>query len=382
MDRQVHALLLPPGPRLQEALAAALDGSGPAICPLSPQLPRPALQTLLRALAPSAVHTDEGVRPHPAGRPTDARTAVIIATSGSTGAPKLVELSAEALRHSAAASLERIGAAAGDRWLCCLPTHHIAGIQVLVRSLIAGTTPLITPRFDIDAVAAAPVQHLSLVPTQLRRLLDAGVDLARFGAILLGGAAASPALLQQARSRGARIHTTYGMSETSGGCVYDGLPLDGVRVDIDADGRILLAGPVLFSGYRLNPQATAQARDGQWLRTPDLGAFDGGRLRVLGRMDDVINTGGEKVLATEVAAVLARHPRVKDVVVVGRPDAEWGERVTAVVVPAGDPPTLRELRDLVRRSLPAHAAPRELELRTAIPLLPSGKPDRQALRKP
>ncbi|SEG81580.1 O-succinylbenzoic acid--CoA ligase [Thermomonospora echinospora] len=380
MDRQVHALVLPPGPRLWRALAAALDGTGPAICPLSPELPRPALRTLLDALAPATVETADGVRPHRAGEPVAADTAVLIATSGSTGVPKIAELPAGALRHSAAATLERIGAADGDRWLCCLPTSHIAGLQVLVRSLVSGTEPVIMPRFDTAAVAQARARHLSVVPTQLRRLMDAGVDLSRFGSILLGGAAAAPGLLTEARARGARIFTTYGMSETSGGCVYDGVPLDGVRADLGPDGRIRLAGPVLFSRYRLRPQATAEARDGDWFLTQDLGAVEDGRLRVLGRMDDVVNTGGEKVLATEVAAVLAGHPQVKDVVVVGRPDPEWGERITAVVVPAGDPPTLGELRDLVRRTLPVYAAPRELELLEAIPLLPSGKPDRQALR--
>jgi O-succinylbenzoic acid--CoA ligase len=382
MDRQVHALVLPPGPRLWRALAAALDGTGPAVCPLSPELPRPALEALLDALAPAAVETAGGVRPRGAGEPVAPGVAVLIATSGSTGVPKIVELSAAALRHSAAAALERIGAGAGDRWLCCLPTSHIAGVQVLVRSLVAGTEPVIMPRFDVAAVARAPARHLAVVPTQLRRLVDAGADLSRFGAILLGGAAASPGLLAEARAGGARIFTTYGMSETSGGCVYDGVPLDGVRADVGEDGRIRLAGPVLFSRYRLRPQATAEVRDGDWFLTQDLGAFEDGRLRVLGRIDDVVNTGGEKVLATEVAAVLARHPQVKDVVVVGRPDPEWGERVTAVVVPAGDPPALGELRDLVRQTMPVYAAPRELELVEAIPLLPSGKPDRQALRLP
>ncbi|REF00386.1 O-succinylbenzoic acid--CoA ligase [Thermomonospora umbrina] len=385
----MHALVLPPGPRLFRALAAALDGDGPAICPLSPDLPRPALDAMVDALAPAAVETADGVVPHRprsarvpvTGIPTDPGTAVLIATSGSTGAPKMVELSAAALRHSAAATLDRIGAAPGDGWLCCLPTSHIGGIQVLVRSLLAGTEPVIQPKFDVDAVASVPERHMGLVPTQLRRLLDAGVDPARLGTIVLGGAAASPALLTEARERGARIFTTYGMSETSGGCVYEGVPLGGVRADIGDDGRIRLAGPVLFSGYRLRPQATADVRDGDWFLTRDLGVVEDDRLRVLGRVDDVVNTGGEKILATEVAAVLARHPQVKDVAVVGRPDPEWGERVTAVIVPAGDPPTLTDLRAWVRDTLPAHAAPRELDLVEAIPLLPSGKPDRQALRE-
>ncbi|MFG2089563.1 MULTISPECIES: AMP-binding protein [unclassified Spirillospora] len=385
MDRPLHAAVLPPGPRLLRALADALGG-GPAICPLSPDLPRPALRALLDALAPDAIETPDGLVPHtPAGGhvPAAEGTAVLIATSGSTGAPKFVELPAAALRHSAEGTLTRIGAASGDRWLCCVPTSHISGVQVLVRSLVAGTDPIITPRFDPAAVAAAAGAHVSLVPTQLRRLLDAGTDLSRLGAIVLGGAAAAPGLLAEARGRGARVFTTYGMSETCGGCVYDGTPLPGMRAAVGDDGRIRLAGPSLFTGYRLRPDDTAEVRDGEWFVTRDLGAMEDGLLRVRGRLDDVINTGGEKVVAGEVAAALSRHPKIRDVVVVGRPDPEWGERVTAVVVPGtSGTPDLAELRAFVRETMPGYAAPRELELVEAIPLLASGKPDRARLRSP
>ncbi|WP_024936034.1 MULTISPECIES: class I adenylate-forming enzyme family protein [Actinomadura] len=385
MDRPLHAAVLPPGPRLFQALADALDG-GPAICPLSPDLPEPALRDLLDALSPDAVRTPDGLaphRPHGGQVPADAETAVLIATSGSTGPPKFVELPAGALRHSAAGTLARIEAAPGDRWLCCVPTSHISGVQVLVRALVAGTDPVIMPRFDAAAVAATEGAHVSLVPTQLRRILDTGTDLSRLGAIVLGGAAATPGLLAEARARGARVFTTYGMSETCGGCVYEGVPLDGMRVGLGAGGRIRLAGPSLFTGYRLRPEESAEVRDGEWFVTQDLGAIEDGRLRVRGRLDDVINTGGEKVVAGEIATVLSRHPKVRDVVVVGRPDPEWGERVTAVVVPAAPrPPDLAELRAFVRETMPAHAAPRELELVDAIPLLASGKPDRARLRTP
>lgn len=388
MDRRLHAVVLPPGPRLLRALAAALDGSGPAVCPLAPGLPAPALRGLLDALAPDAVETEDGTaarRPAGGRVPLADGTAVLIATSGSTGPPKLVELSAAALRHSAAGTLTRIEAGPDDRWLCCVPTSHISGVQVLVRSLVAGTEPVILPRFDAAAVTAAASGglHIAMVPTQLRRLLDAGLDLAKTGAVVLGGAAAAPGLLAEARAGGGRVFPTYGMSETCGGCVYDGTPLDGMRVALGGDGRIRLAGASLFTGYRLRPEQTAAVRDGEWFVTQDLGAIEDGRLYVRGRVDDVINTGGEKVVAGEVAAALSLHPGVRDVVVVGRPDPEWGERVTAVVVPApGGPgvPGLPELRALVRETMPAYAAPRELELVEAIPLLASGKPDRARLR--
>jgi O-succinylbenzoic acid--CoA ligase len=388
MERLVKAVILPPGPRLHRVLSDALDRTGPAVCPISPDLPAPALAELLDELRPAWVETEEGIRGYAprggpgAAPPVAAGTAVLIATSGSTGRPKIAELSGAALRHSAVATLERVEAEPGDRWLCCLPTSHIAGVQVLVRSLVADTGPVIHPRFDIAAVAASAAQHISVVPTQLRRLLDAGVDLSAFRSILLGGAAAAPPLVAEARSRGGRVFTTYGMSETCGGCVYDGVPLDGVGVDLGPDGRIRLRGPVLFTGYRLRPDLTAATRDGDWFVTQDLGVIEDGRLRIRGRVDDVINTGGEKVVAGEVASVLSRHPSVRDVVVVGRPDREWGERVTAVVVPdGGRAPSLDELRLWARERLPVHAAPRELELIDAIPLLPSGKPDRARLRR-
>jgi O-succinylbenzoic acid--CoA ligase len=374
MSRNLHAVVLPPGPLLARRLEAALDGTGPAICPLSPGLPEPALRTVLDALAPTAVETPDGTVTRESGRPTDA--AVLIATSGSTGQPKIVELSAEALRFSATATLQRVGAAPGDRWLCCLPTDHIAGVQVLTRSIVAGTTPVIQERFSPAAALASGVQHISVVPTQLRRMLDH--DLSVFSSILLGGAAAPADLLASARAAGGRVLTTYGMSETCGGCVYDGLPLDGVSAAVGDDGRIRLAGPVLFGGYRLRPDLTAGVLDGDWFVTSDLGVVENGALRVRGRVDDVINTGGHKVVAGEVEHVLRGLPAVEDVVVVGRPDPEWGELVTAVVVGGV---TLEELREHVRSALPAHAAPRALELVPEIPLLASGKPDRVRLRR-
>lgn len=372
------------------ALAAALDGSGPAILPLDPALPAPALTAALEAFAPSAVQTMEGTEAFGATRRGDARAgvaddiAVVIATSGSTGVPKGVQLSAAALTASASASLRRIGASPADRWLCCLPAFHISGIGVLVRSLIAGTEPVISASANPEVLAAAGCQHVSLVPTQLRRLLDAGAAPGPARTVLLGGAPAPGGLLAEARAVGWRVVTSYGMSETCGGCVYDGLPLDGVTVRSDAGGRLMIGGPVLFSGYRLQPGLTAAAlRDG-WFRTADLGSVDSsGRVQVRGRADDVINTGGEKIVPGEVEAVLGTCGGVADVVVVGVPDADWGEAVTAFVVAAdpGDPPDLERLRPDLRQSLSAYAVPKRMLVVPEFPLLPSGKPDRAALRQ-
>ncbi|MGP7998554.1 MAG: AMP-binding protein [Streptosporangiaceae bacterium] len=391
--RPLHAVLLPAAAqagRLLEVLAAALDGTGPAVLPVDPRLPPDRVAALLRALRPATLETADGTErlataPAPALAPG---TAVVIATSGSTGEPKGAELSAAALRHSAGASLGRLAARPGARWLSCLPPSHISGLQVFVRSLLAGTEPVTVPRLDRAAtVTGAGCHYVSLVPTQVRHLLDepgGPAALASFRGILLGGAAVPGGLLAQARAAGARVVTTYGMTETCGGCVYDGWPLDGVSVRTGPDGRIQLAGPVLFSGYRGRPDLTAAAMDGPWFVTSDVGRVAAvGRLTVRGRADGMINTGGEKVAADEVVAVLAGCPGVRDVAVTGRPDPEWGELVTAVVVPAdpADPPALAGLRAAARGKLPDFAAPRALVLVPAIPLLRSGKPDLQALRR-
>ncbi|WP_440071442.1 AMP-binding protein [Streptosporangium sp. OZ121] len=379
MQRELHAVVSAPGPELFRAVGAALDGHGPAVLPLSPALPAPALRATLDALRPTHV---DGVR-REGGVGVPAEVAVVIATSGSTGAPKGAQLSAEALLASASASLRRLEAGAGERWLCCLPPSHVSGLQVLVRSLLGGTEPIVHDGFSPEAVLSSGADHVSLVPTQLRRLLQVSSArlqrLSAFRTILLGGAAAPPGLLAEARAAGARVITTYGMSETCGGCVYDGAPLDGVGVDVGDDGRIRLGGPVLFSGYRLRPDLTEAARDGEWFLTSDLGVLEGGRLRVLGRADDVINTGGEKVVAAAVAAVVAEHPAIVDAVVVGRPDPEWGERVVAVVV-SPSPPSLAEVRAFAKERLPAYAAPADLIVVTEIPLLANGKPDLETLR--
>jgi O-succinylbenzoic acid--CoA ligase len=213
------------------------------------------------------------------------------------------------------------------------------------------------------------------VPTQLGRL-EAG-RLAGYKTVLLGGAAAAPGLVERARDAGIPVVTTYGMTETCGGCVYDGVPLDGVSAEV-RDERIWLSGPVLFSGYYGEPPAEG------WFRTGDLGVQDaGGRLAVRGRADDVINTGGHKVVPGEVAAALQAVPGVRDAVVVGQSDTEWGERVVAVVVPSdpADPPTLKMLRMRVSERLPRYAAPSRVVLVDEVPMLPSGKPDLVRLRQ-
>ena len=379
-------------PRLVELLAAALDGTGPAILPLDAGLPAGRLAELIAALGPGSIEDAEGVTTVRSAENEGVAegTAVVVGTSGSTGEPKGVELSAAALRHSARASLDRLGARPGERWLCCLPATYVAGLAVLVRSLVSGTEPVLAERADAATLAAGSgsgCAHVSLVPTQLQRLLqeaDPPGPLAGFSSVLLGGAAAPAGLLAAARAVGVPVVTTYGMTETCGGCVYDGVPLDGVRVAVRGEsGRIWIGGPVLFSGYRGQRDGAAALRH-NWFRTGDLGRLDSsGQLTVRGRADDVINTGGHKVVPGEVAAALQTCPGVKDVAVVGQPDPEWGQRVIAVVVPADpeDPPTLELLRLHVRERLPRYAAPSKVVTVDAVPMLPSGKHDIVRLRQ-
>jgi o-succinylbenzoate---CoA ligase len=395
-NRPLHAVLIPARASPAELLGpldAALDGTGPAILPLDATLPGSRLAELIEVLAPATIGSlQDRERVAPAGPAGQASpgvgedVAVVLPTSGSTGMPKGAELSAGALLASARASLARLGAGPGSRWLCCLPAHHVSGLGVLVRSLVAGSVPLTSARIDAAVVTGATAGgcgYVSLVPTQLGRLLDAGAPVGQFRAILLGGAAAPPELLGRARAAGARVVTTYGMTETCGGCVYDGVPLDGVAVASGADGRVRIGGPVLFSGYRLAPGLTRAALADGWFVTSDLGALAAdGRLVVRGRADDVINSGGEKVVAGEVEAALRHCPGVRDVVVLGVADPDWGERVTALIVPddPASPPGLELLREQVRDRLPRYAAPRGVVHLAEIPLLASGKPDRQLLR--
>ena len=364
---------------LLPALAAALDGAGPALLPLPTGGSR---ADVLTAMGPAAPLERDDV-------------ALVVPTSGSTGEPKGSMLTADALRHSARATHDRLG---GDgQWLLALPVTHVAGLAVLVRSLLARTRPEVVDLyggFDVAAFVAASgrladgVRHYtSLVPTQLRRLLDAGDDalqsLRAYDAVLVGGAALSRTLHERAVAAGARVVTTYGMSETCGGCVYDGRPLDGVEVRLRDDGRIELGGPTVFVGYRLRPDLTAAALvDGRHV-TQDIGHIaEDGRLQILSRVDDVVISGGENVPTGLVEQVIGDHPCVAAVAVIGVPDDEWGQRVVAVVqaTVASAAPTLEELRTYAAERLAPASFPRELVVLGTLPLLPSGKLDKNAVR--
>jgi O-succinylbenzoic acid--CoA ligase len=385
--RRLQPLAVPSGPAVLEvlpALRAALSGTGPALLPHAAGSPPPA------ALAPGAPLAAGEDDPHDP-------TVAVLATSGSTGRPKGALLPASALLASATATHDRLGGP--GRWLLALPAEHVAGLQVLLRSLVTGTEPAVLdlaggfrPGAFVTAAAALPAggrRYTALVPTQLRRLLEAGgaatVALAGFDAVLLGGAAAPPPLLDRAADRGVRVVVTYGMSETCGGCVYDGRPLDGVGVALDDDGRIRLGGPVVARGYRSGYPAAAFSSDAagrRWFRTDDAGRWaDDGGLEVLGRLDDLIVSGGIKISPAVVEAALLDVPGVAEAVVVGVPDAEWGHRVAAAVVPEPGqaPPTLDDVRRAVGARVGPQAAPRQLLVVDALPLRGPGKPDRSRL---
>jgi O-succinylbenzoic acid--CoA ligase len=366
---QGRQLAVVPAAELTTAdVQAALDGGRPLS--VLPDGPTAVVEAALRALQP-----DE---------PLEDDAALVVVTSGSTGGGRAVLLSAEAVRSSAGATIDRLGGPGS--WVLTLPVSAIAGLQVYCRSLLTGGAPVVLRPHEplADAVSRLPEgtrRYTSLVPTQLRRFLTAEPDaLLAFDAILVGGAATDPALLDQARDLGACVITTYGMTETAGGCVYDGRPLDGVGVRVTGDG-IELSGPTLASGYRLDSMATAAAFTGGWFRTRDAGTLsDDGRLTVTGRLDDVLITGGANVAPSAVEAVLRDHPDVEDAVVFGRPDDEWGQRVVAAVVPTpGHLPDLALLRPWVAERLGAPAAPKELHLLVQLPLLHTGKADRRAV---
>lgn len=358
------AIALPPGPAFVRELTEAW-ASGDAVLPVDPRLPLPAAKALLTAMRPSVLVDESGDHQVLSDSlPCQEGDALVVATSGTTAQPKGVVLSHDAVRASADATSTRLAVdPERDAWLAVLPVAHVGGLGVVTRSLLT-TTPLI---FDPDETAATLT---ALVPTQANR-----VDLSRFRAVLVGGSS-------DWRERPSNVIHTYGMTETGGGVAYDGKPLDGVEIRVDGQGQIRVRGPMLLRAYRDGSDPKDAAG---WLPTGDSGAWnDLGRLEVHGRMAEVIVSGGEKIWPAAVEAVLRSHPSVADVAVAGRPDDDWGQRVTAWVIPAdkASPPRLDDLRNHVRTQLPAHAAPRELVLVDDLPRTPLGKLRRELLDDP
>ncbi|MGJ7441005.1 AMP-binding protein [Aquipuribacter sp. MA13-6] len=396
---------------LLDPLRAAMSGAGPAVHPhAAGTTPAPT------AVAPLATTEDDSTDP----------VAAVVSTTGSSGTAKHVLLPASALLASAAAAHDHLGGA--GRWLLALPAHTVAGVQVVVRSLVAGTRPEVmdlTAGFDAAGfVAAASTmsvpgarpgrRYTSLVPTQLRRLLDAepstgaAAALRGFDAVLVGGAALDPALRRRADDAGVRVVATYGMTETCGGCVYDGVALPGVEVSVvaptgDGPGRVVLSGSVVARGYRRGPAVAGSRVDGseaacltgedpdgegfagrdrgrRSFRTADRGELVDGRLVLHGRMDDVVVSGGVNVALDAVARCVLGLPGVADCLAVGVPDPEWGRTVAVLVQPqpGSTGPSPEALRAAVRAALGRAAVPRTVLRVQALPLTGVGKPDRAA----
>ncbi|MGB7239236.1 MAG: o-succinylbenzoate--CoA ligase [Rhodococcus sp. (in: high G+C Gram-positive bacteria)] len=375
----LEELQIPTGDAAAEILprlVSVLAGASPAVLPVPATDEREA-QRLSDALVP--------------GTEIEAAAALVVATSGTTGTPKGAMLSASALRASGNATHDRLGGP--GTWLLALPAHHIAGMQVLLRSVLANTDPVILDvgaGFDPSELPAAVARmsgrrYTSLVPTQLVKALDdpaATEALTQFDAVLLGGAATPVPLRERAVAAGISIVRTYGMSETAGGCVYDGVPLDGTRLRIDSghidSGRVVLGGATVALGYRGWPDHPAFAEHG-WFRTDDAGRLTDGVLSIEGRLDEAISTGGLTVVPQVVEAALATHPAVRECAVAGLDDTRLGQRVVAAVV-ASSAVTLAELREHVALTLDPTAAPRELYLVDALPMRGPGKLDRARLR--
>jgi o-succinylbenzoate---CoA ligase len=382
MTRALYAVSAADPADLLPPLRAALAGEGPAVMPV-----------------PSADAADRAPGPL-ASVPLP--VALVIETSGSTDAPKRVMLSTDALLASAAATSVALGGP--GQWLLALPAHYIAGVQVLVRSIAADTAPVVMPPGHFDPVLFAhmaalltePLRYTSLVPVQLARLVDAAESdrsvlevLRRFTAILVGGQAVPPGLVQRAHGLGVHVVRTYGSSETAGGCVYDGVPLGNTRARvtvIDGSAQLELSGSVLAEGYLDDPDRTADrfiTEHGiRWYRTGDLGDVNPqtGLVTVLGRADNVIISGGEKVSLDAVERTVRSLPGFAEVVVVPGPDPTWGQ-VPVLVVAAGQPiATLDAVREAVASVLGRSARPARIVTVPRMPLLASGKPDRQALR--
>lgn len=400
-DRACVELQIPPGPAgldaLLPALRAAIDGTGPAIG-LVPGSGPPAHRALVRA----------AVAP---GEPVPEDVAVVAATSGSTGNPAGVLLPATAVRAAARAFAVRAGQPGGHRWVSALPLQHAGGLMVAVRSVVAGTTPIAVAslggaaRFSVadfaDATRTASdlSRHdqlplaVSLVPPMLALLEGAGtvgLELLReYDAVLVGGGAAPQPLVDRLRGAGVRVLTSYGLTETCGGAAFDGRALDGVTIEAQPDGRLVISGVQVALGYRdgRDPHRWATTRQGaRQFHTDDLGSVTpDGVVAVSGRVDDVVQVAGTSVSLGAIRAVLTAAAEVAGAEVVAVPDPTWGSRVVAAVVPRHAEPgrrgpiTAQELADRVQSTLGNAARPREIHLVPSLPTAQSGKVDRRAV---
>jgi O-succinylbenzoic acid--CoA ligase len=343
---------------------------GDAVFPVDQRLPQSAKESLIKQFKPSVVIDASGkLVDLPNSEPTQHNDALVIATSGSTGTPKGVVHTHDSIRALLNMSQSRLQTDSSTHWLLCLPVSHVAGFSIVARSVLMGNPISILPKFDeaqLRNAARAGATHISLVPTAMQR-----IDPSIFNTILLGGAAAPPNLPDN-------VVTTYGMTETFGGIAYNGTPLDGVDVRIINE-SIELKSPSLFRTYR---GQDAERPTGDWYETGDSGAFFNNQIRVFGRKDDMIITGGENVWPLAVEKIVASFPGVEHVVVGGIDDEQWGQRVVAWIVSSEDvAPSLENIREHVKTKMPSFCAPSELRVVKEIPMTSLGKVDILKLRQ-
>ncbi len=370
-------------------IAVKIWSDGEAIAPISITAPDAEVQEKIAQLRPTHIVDQHGRHSFAGGVGVPVDTAAVIATSGTTGAPKLVELTRSGMTEMALGYTSAIQADAGDTWLACMPLFHVASLAIIARAFVCELPFVVHDNFDLDRVGnsaeAEGVTMISLVPTALSRLLDAGARLDEFRCLIIGGAALAPALRTRAEAAGARLFDAYGLSETWGGCITNGIANNGVEMRLGDLNEIELRGAPVMRGYRFDDEATAQTKSSDgWFSTGDVGELNDGRLRVVDRLKDIVITGGVNVSPTEIENVLQRHPSIRDVCVIGVPDNEWGERVVAVVVPVSDSDALSldALRDFAADRLSAAKLPKELRIIAEIPRSASGKALRRVLSNP
>lgn len=366
--RKLVALDMASGPSIVSRILDQWE-KGNAVLVVDQRLPQPAKADLIaRVGVHEVVHADTTTVLSAEHPPMQEGDALVVATSGSTGSPKGAVHTHDGLRAASLASATALRCDARDHWLACLPLAHIGGFGVITRALHTGAQLTVLPGFDPDAVLRAGASHVSLVATALQR-----IDAARFARVLLGGSR-PPANLPP------NVTITYGLTESCGGVVYDRTPLPGVEVTVSPGGEVLLRGPMMMRGYRTVTDRVAHPIDDRgWLHTGDLGEIRNGELHVSGRAGDLIITGGENVWPENVEDALSTHPRVRDVVVAGVADAEWGQRVVAWVVTDDSGLRLDDLRDHVSSTLPRYCAPRQIVVVDEIPRTALGKPRRSEL---
>jgi O-succinylbenzoic acid--CoA ligase len=354
------------GPDLERAIREAVDASL-AFCVLDRRTsPRRRLEELER-LGATAVRDVDGRTELANGTPVDDEIGLVMLTSGSSGEPKAVELSWSALRASAKITQSTLRDETPPVWVPCLPACHIGGLAVILRAVLSDATLHWGDGEDLAAAANHGATHVSVVRTQLARH-----DLSGYHAVLLGGA-------RPPTARPTNVITTWGMTETGSGVVYDGLALPGVDV-ASVDGEICVRSPTLFRSYRDHPRPRVTGPDGRddWFPTGDAGEVHGQRVSVKGRIGFVVNTGGEKLWPEELEFVLATIDGVRDVAVTGLEDSEWGQRVVALIVSDGSV-SEDTVRSVAEERIGPWAKPKEIRFVAAIPRTVNGKIRRDAL---